>query len=179
MATIFSHAIVAVALKSACPAPAVPKRLWMAGALCAMAPDLDVVSFYLGIPYGHVLGHRGITHSILFAVLLGLVCTFALYPRRRAGVRRGLVWLYLSLATMSHALLDGLTNGGRGVAFFAPFENSRYFLPWRPIEVSPIGAHFFSRAGVEVMLNEMIWIWLPAAAFVLVAWLVRRARASS
>ncbi|MBA2432044.1 MAG: metal-dependent hydrolase [Chthoniobacterales bacterium] len=177
MATIFSHAIVAVALKSAWPAPAVPKRLWIAGALCAMAPDLDVVSFYLGIPYGHVLGHRGITHSILFAVLLGLVCTCALYPRRRAGVRRGLVCLYLSLATMSHALLDGLTNGGRGVAFFAPFENSRYFLPWRPIEVSPIGARFFSRDGLEVLLNEMIWIWSPAAALVLVGWLFRRARA--
>ena len=47
---------------------------------------------------------------------------------------------FLFLCTMSHALLDALTDGGLGVAFFSPFSNERYFFPWTPIRVS----RFFS-----------------------------------
>ncbi len=50
------------------------------------------------------------------------------------------VWLFLFVATISHGILDALTDGGLGVAFFAPFVNTRYFFPWTPIKVSPIGA---------------------------------------
>jgi inner membrane protein len=71
--------------------------------------------------------------------------------------------LYLFLAIASHGLLDALTDGGLGVAFFSPFDNSRYFFPTTPIHVSPIGAAFFSEYGIRVLLNEMLWIWIPAA----------------
>jgi inner membrane protein len=180
MATIFTHAIAAGALKVAFPAPRVPKRVLAVGVFFSMLPDADVIAFRFGIPYEHVLGHRGIMHSLGFAVVLGLVGAFAMFPRKREAVHRGLIWLYLSLATASHGVLDALTNGGHGVAFFAPFENSRYFFPFTPIEVSPIGvARFFSSRGAEVLLSEMVWVWLPALAFVLVAVLVRRVRASS
>lgn len=37
-----------------------------------------------------------------------------------------------------------LTDGGLGVAFFSPFDNKRYFLPWRPIRVSPISVTHIS-----------------------------------
>jgi hypothetical protein len=41
-----------------------------------------------------------------------------------------------------------MTDGGLGAAFFAPFDNKRYFLPWRPIQVSPISVHrFFTPRG--------------------------------
>jgi len=60
------------------------------------------------------------------------------------------MWMYFFLATASHGLLDALTDGGLGVAFFAPFDNHRYFLPWRPIHVSPIGAgRFFTIAALK------------------------------
>jgi inner membrane protein len=180
VATIFSHAIAAGALKVAFPAPRVPKRVLVAGAAFAMLPDADVIAFRFGIPYEHVLGHRGLTHSLVFAALLGIAGTWAMFPRQREAVHRGLVALYLSLATASHGLLDALTNGGHGVAFFAPFDNSRHFFPFTPIEVSPIGiARFFSSRGAEVLLSEVLWVWLPAAAFALVAWLFRRARRAS
>src|SRR5678815_3579050 len=65
--------------------------------------------------------------------------------------------------TASHGLLDALTNGGRGIGFFAPFSNHRYFFPWRPIQVSPIGVGFFSPRGLRVLASEAGWIWVPSA----------------
>jgi inner membrane protein len=62
-----------------------------------------------------------------------------------------------------------MTNGGLGVAFFAPFDDARYFLPWRPIPVSPISAsRFFGERGLAIMRAEVLLIWLPAAILPLV-----------
>jgi hypothetical protein len=84
----------------------VPKRLWVAGVLCAAAPDLDVLGFAFGVPYGDLLGHRGLSHSIPFAAVATAPIAFVVARRvwRRA-------WLYLFLATASHGLLDACTNG--------------------------------------------------------------------
>jgi inner membrane protein len=85
------------------------------------------------------------------------------------------MWVYFFLATASHGFLDAMTDGGLGVAFFAPFDNRRYFLPWRPIHVSPVGAaRFFTHRGLEVLQGELLWIWLPAALLALSVWLMRR-----
>ena len=175
MATIISHAVAAAGIAALFPARSLKPRVWIAGAVVSMLPDADVVGFRFGIAYGDVLGHRGFTHSLVFAALLAAVATFVLFPTARAAVHRGLVCGYLFLATASHGILDALTNGGHGVAFFAPFENSRYFFPFSPIEVSPIGiSRFFSSRGAEVLLNEMQWIWLPAALAAAAAFVLRR-----
>ena len=177
MATVFSHAIAAVALKTPFPTATVPKRVWLLGGLFAMLPDVDVVGFRFGIAYTDLFGHRGFTHSLFFAAVLGLLGTLVLMPERAAARHRWLAWLYLFLATASHGLLDALTDGGHGVAFFAPFDNSRYFFPFTPIEVSPIGiSRFFSARGAEVLLNEVVWIWIPSAILLIAAALFRRVR---
>jgi len=136
-----------------------PRRLWLLGALCAAAPDLDVVAFSLGIPYDHLLGHRGLSHSLAFAALLGaLVARLALAPGLRV---RGA--LYLFLTTASHGLLDTFTDGGLGVALLAPFDATRWFAPFRPIRVSPIGVGAFFTRGAAVLANELATVWLPCA----------------
>src|SRR5688572_10480141 len=71
--------------------------------------------------------------------------------------------------TASHGLLDAMTDGGRGIAFFSPFSNHRYFLPWRPIRVSPIGGIDFG-----VLWSEVRWVWLPAMAVAAVGTIRRR-----
>lgn len=77
----------------------------------------------------------------------------------------------------SHGLLDAMTNGGGGVAFFAPFNNERYFLPFRPIEVSTLNiAHFFQGQGVGVLKSELIYIWPVAILICLIGYFVRRIR---
>lgn len=71
----------------------------------------------------------------------------------------------LFLSTVSHGLLDAMTNGGLGVGFFIPFDNRRYFLPFRPIEVSAIRWERFLDQASHVLLNELIWIGLPCLVF--------------
>ncbi|HEX7809721.1 MAG TPA: metal-dependent hydrolase, partial [Thermoanaerobaculia bacterium] len=54
-----------------------------------------------------------------------------------------------------------------GVAFFSPFSNVRYFFPWRPIRVSPIGPRFFSARGLATLQSELLWVWLPCVTLAL------------
>ncbi|MDQ3280612.1 MAG: metal-dependent hydrolase [Acidobacteriota bacterium] len=123
-------------------------------------PDADVLSFALGIPYEHLLGHRGFTHSIVFALVVAAIATRVVAAREQ----RRAAFAFLFLCAISHPLLDALTNGGLGVALFAPFSNHRYFFPWTPIRVSPIGAGFFSARGIETLRSEAVMVWLPVIA---------------
>ncbi len=174
MASAFTHAAAALALGTAFRDPGKPLRFWILGAACAVFPDLDAIGYYLGVPYGSVLGHRGFTHSITFAALLA---SAALYIARFTLPReRRWAWVFFFLATCSHGLLDAITTGGGGIAFFAPFDNNRYALPWELIEVSPMSIRrFFTARGVRVLVSEFIVVWTPAALFACVAMLSRRA----
>ena len=162
MPTIFSHAIFAAAAGKAYAAEPMPLRFWVFTATCAMLPDVDAIGFALGVDYDSMLGHRGLTHSIAFAVLVGLAVGMFAFGKRPSGPGRLQLIVYFTLVTLSHPLLDALTNGGLGVALLAPFSAERYFFPFRPIEVSPIGMGFFSARGLEVLTSEAIWVWAPA-----------------
>ena len=179
MPSVFSHAIAAVAIGGVAVEGRSRAAIWGLGALCAVAPDLDVVSLLFGIPYSHVLGHRGLSHSLLVAALLATLVTALARRNLAESPGTAKLWLFFFLATASHGFLDAMTNGGLGVAFFAPFSDTRYFLPWRPILVSPISIHvFLGYRGVRVMWSELGWIWLPAA-LVLLAGLALRRQATS
>lgn len=133
----------------------------IAGAALTMAPDLDVIGFKLGVAYSDMLGHRGLTHSLPFALFAGGVAGWA--AARLWRLHFGLLWLYFFLCLASHGLLDMLTSGGLGIALFAPFSNERYFFDLRPIRVSAIGVgDFLSGRWREVIGSELRWIWLPA-----------------
>jgi inner membrane protein len=176
MATAFTHAAAALALGTAFRRPGPPLRFWVAGAACAMAPDLDIIGLPFGVPWGHVLGHRGITHSLAFAAVLALAVVGVAFRGPAWNEHRALARLFLFVATASHGVLDAMTDGGSGVAFWAPFDDDRYFLPWRPILVSPIGRRFFTARGLDVLEGELLLVWLPAAVFAaLCVWARRRA----
>lgn len=150
-------------------------RLLAWGVLCAEIPDSDVLGFLFGVPYGDLWGHRGITHSLLFAGVFAVVLSYGITGWIEQGHSRFSRWLYFFLVTASHGLSDAVTDGGLGVAFFAPFDATRYFLPFRPVVVSPLGVReFFSPIGARVLVSEMIWIWGPCAAFVGASVLWRR-----
>ena len=176
MPSVFSHAIAAAAIGSVAVGGRSRAILWGLGALCAVAPDLDVVTIKIGIPFGHMLGHRGLSHSLLFAVVLASVVTAIVRRTMPASPGAQTLWVFFFLATASHGFLDSMTNGGLGVAFFAPFSDTRYFMPWRPILVSPISLHvFFGYRGLRVMWSELGWVWLPAALVFLAGLALRRA----
>ena len=139
MASIFGHAVVGFTFAKVIDNKGL-KYLLIAAIFSTILPDFDVLAFGLGIPYKHPFGHRGFTHSILFALIWAVSLTFIL------GRKYKLVWFFvIFLSTVSHGILDAMTSGGKGVGFLIPFNNSRFFFPFREIKVSPIGiSDFFS-----------------------------------
>jgi inner membrane protein len=126
-------------------------------------PDIDVLGFRFGVQYADVWGHRGATHSLLFCAVLGVAIGVGARLMRLPGIRTGAV---ATLVLVSHPLLDTFTDGGLGCALLWPFDHGRYFAPWNPIPVAPIGLSFLSGRGLEVALTELL-LFLPAFIYAL------------
>ncbi|MNO66090.1 Inner membrane protein YbcI [compost metagenome] len=172
MTTLITHPIPVLAAGLTLGSRFIPPRLLVAGMLAACLPDLDVIAFKLGIAYADAFGHRGFSHSLLFAAIVGLIGAMSC-KALHCGPAKAAIWLFL--ATASHSLLDALTNGGLGVAWFWPWSERRHFLPWQPIEVSPISlSRFLSERGWQVLLSEARWVWLPSLALAVGGMAIRR-----
>lgn len=167
MASIITHVAVPLSLwigfRSGLGPHSISNRLLIVACITSMLPDLDVIGFKYGIPYNSEFGHRGFTHSIGFSVFIGILGLFFASYLKSSKL---MTFSLLTLATLSHAILDAMTNGGLGVAFFWPVSDTRYFMPWQPIQVSPIGIkNFISERGLQVLQSEFVWVWLPAMSF--------------
>ena len=173
MPTMMSHAVVGLAFGTLTSFPHRRRTFWLASAVLPVLPDLDVLGRAFGIAFYSTWGHRGMSHSFAAAAVIGVIA--ALLLRDRLGARPAPLAVYFAAITASHGVLDALTDGGPGVAFFAPFDATRYFFPWRPIPVSPLASRFFSEWGWRVFVSELALIWLPAVLVMLLARrLVRR-----
>lgn len=157
MATVFTHSFVGYTLSQLAP-ESVRKNgkfiFWMC--FLPIVPDFDYLGWVLNVPYGGVWGHRGLTHSILFSFAISALALAKMGKPYQINIA-----CFLGISAVSHGVLDAMTNGGLGVAFFSPYSLTRYFFSWRPIEVSPIGIRFLSWRGLVVIINEMQWIWTP------------------
>ena len=168
MPTFLSHPAVPLALGAGLGERVVSRRLLAAGVAASVIPDLDVVGLRLGIPYEAALGHRGATHSLVFAAAVAVVGA-ALH--RALDSRARTAFAFLFVAGASHAVLDALTSGGLGVALLWPFSDARYFAPVRPIPVAPLGVHGVLARGPAVLSSEILRVWVPSAVLgVLLAW---------
>lgn len=168
MPTVITHAFVGATLGQVGP-PTVPRwRLATALAVLSVFPDLDVIGFRFHIPYSHWLGHRGLSHSLIFAVVVALIVARIEFRQLKLSSTHG--WAVFGLcviAIASHGVLDALTDGGLGIGFFLPFDSGRYFFPIRPLEVSPIGvSNFVEGPALAVLRSELIYVWLPLVAAV-------------
>ena len=176
MASAFSHAIASIAIGKISFFQKMDKKFWLLGMFCAVIPDADALGFKFGIPYESVWGHRGITHSFFFAVLLSIAVIHFFYGEEKRFSKKWFgLFAFFFFATASHPILDAMTTGGLGVAFFAPFDNTRYFFSFRPIQVSPIGiASFFSEWGWRVLKSEFIWVWIPSFVIIAASYSIRK-----
>ena len=175
MPTVITHSAVAVVTAKVFGPAELPKRFWLLSIFCSIIPDADVFTFSFGIPYGHFFGHRGFFHSAFFGLLLGVLVVSVFFHTEKIFSRRWWFYLiYFSLLSASHGILDAFTNGGLGVALLSPFDATRYFFPWRPILVSPIGlAGFLSKWGAMTLKSELFWIWLPLIIMLVGSSLIR------
>src|SRR5258706_7259075 len=131
--------------------------------LSANAPDIDVVSFFFGGRWTLLQHHRGITHSIVGTLALGLLIptiflgierVIAKWRKRSPRIRyRGLVLASL-IAAATHPLMDWTNNYG-----------VRPLLPWS-------GRWFYG--DLVFIIDPYLFLILGGAAFLLTS--NRRAR---
>jgi inner membrane protein len=134
-------------------------RAMLFWAALSFLPDADVIAFAFGVPYADQWGHRGASHSFVFAVVVGIAIALIAPRFHRPALRTGAM---AALVVATHPLLDLFTNGGLGCALFWPFDSTRYFAPWRPIPVSPIGLGYLSPYGMYVAATELV-LFAPLA----------------
>lgn len=156
MASVFGHSAAALGIFKIFPKRLHAKKVAILGIISSTIPDIDVMAYSFGIDSHHILGHRGLTHSLIFAVLWSILLVFLFHKSEN---RKKLFFIYYALSMASHGILDSMTNGGNGIAFLYPLTEERYFFPLRFIQVSPIGvSNFFSEWGLQVLLSEFLFI---------------------
>lgn len=159
MPSLLGHAVAGCALSAAFHGGRPPRRVVLAAVVCALAPDVDWFTGLAGLAESHDLAHRGLTHALLAVpVLVGLVMLLGFRER----LRESRLWLCLGAAALSHGLLDAWTFGGTGVAFLAPFSDTRYAAAWQPLFVSPIPLSGHLRDWfLFALATELAWLGLP------------------
>jgi membrane-bound metal-dependent hydrolase YbcI (DUF457 family) len=157
-----AHGLLGASIVAATLPEASPVRNWkplLLGATLSICPDLD---YFLRTDW-----HRGFTHSLLFASVVGLLCFAA---TRFANLRMAIA---LTGAIFSHGLLDfAVTKTMPGVELLWPFSTHRFGLGlvdyYHLTGVNPV---FFLNKDVLMDLLKMgvfeLVIFLPIFLFVL------------
>ena len=96
------------------------------GAVAGLIPDLDIIVKVSSNPYAEILYHRGLTHSLFFAVLIGTLLGWILWKAYRKQDSL-LSWIGLMIAGLiTHPLLDLFTIYGTQLLY--PFSDHRFAL---------------------------------------------------
>jgi len=177
MATIFSHPIPVLAVAAACGPKYIPPRLAVAMLIASVLPDIDMIGYALDYHYPSHFAHRGFTHSLIFALAVGLL---ALATAPHMKTKRVIAFFAVLLATLSHSFLDALGGGWYGVPLFWPFDEARYNLPWPSFISSCLSCwnppRLFSTWWADRFIRiELLTVWTPCAIFALAGFLFRRA----
>jgi inner membrane protein len=128
----------------------------------SLLPDLDILPLAFGVHDSGLYGHRGITHTWLFAAIVGAVA-WLIFRKGRNPVR---VAVLTFITVASHGLLDASTTDSRGIHLLWPLISERMVMPIRPIPVAPSGIEFLSWRGIQVSLVECVY-FLPLAILAL------------
>lgn len=112
------------------------------GALVGAMPDIDVLFSINGDYFDQLVSHRGITHSLIFAPVIGPMIAWAIWrwearsPLVSAERKRLLTWTVAIVAAIfSHPLLDLFTT--YGTQLLLPFSNARFAINAMPI-IDPV-----------------------------------------
>jgi membrane-bound metal-dependent hydrolase YbcI (DUF457 family) len=127
------------------------------GAAAAVLPDIDIFFRVGADDFTALARHRGLTHGLAFAPLLGSLWGYLLARHyARGSPSTATLWRWIGVVTIalwSHPLLDWLTP--YGTQLLQPFSDRRFALPVMPI-IDPIYTLLLS-AGVL-----LAWRWAPA-----------------
>lgn len=132
------------------------------GAVAGAIPDLDVLWSLSGDAFDQMRMHRGITHSLFFAPVVGPLLGYLAWKlERRGGTDRLRAWvLALTLALLSHPLLDLTTP--YGTQLLQPFSDARFAI-WAMSIIDPMYTVVLV-AGVVVAWRRPHWRAASATA---------------
>jgi inner membrane protein len=129
----------------------------------SLLPDADLILVAFGGHDSGAVGHRGASHSLVTALMVGVGCgLFA----RRMGMPALRTAIAITVAVGSHGLLDALGEGGRGIPLLWPFSDHRFMSPWRVLPDAPRVEDYLSHDGVVSLIAEFCY-FLPLMAYVL------------
>ncbi len=172
MASVFGHAFTGFMLAKIAGKRTEGTKFAVLASMAAVVPDADIIALHNGVPYDALFGHRGFSHSITGALLIGFAIALVFFGSPKRFSRRWwLIALFFFIATMSHGIIDGMTTGGLGIAYFAPWSPERYWMPIRMIHVSGLNAsNLMTKWGWAVLRSEIIWIGVP----LLIVWIMAK-----
>ncbi len=122
-----THTVVGACLGEAIAGKQMGKKAMFWGAVANNLPDIDVAVGFWSNETKTLLLHRGITHSILFAVVMSPLLAYAfkkMYSNSSVSFRQWL--LVFGSGLFLHIFLDALTTYGTG--WFEPFSHYRVSL---------------------------------------------------
>lgn len=141
----FSQAALGALVAQAAAHRTLGYRAAVYGAAAGALPDIDVLFSVGGDFIDQLVSHRGITHSLFFAPVVGPVLGWLIWQRERLKMpvqRRSLAsnqrtaWIIaITLALLSHPLLDTLTS--YGTQLLLPFSDTRFAINAMPI-IDPV-----------------------------------------
>ncbi len=176
MPTVITHAAVPLCLGLGLGTNVIPPRLLFAGIVLAMLPDADVLAFKFGVAYGNIFGHRGFTHSLLFA-LGGADTLRAGRPTMVQGQPDALLAVFNRVAAVAQPAGFDHHRREKASAGCGPRSDERFFAPWQVIKVAPFAlSRYATPYGHEVIISELLWVWLPGMVLMGMLWWRKRAR---
>lgn len=144
-----THIVLGAAIGELVAGRKLGKKALLIGAVVNSLPDLDFLAAFWLDTSRSVCFHRGITHSLLFVILVTLLLA-ALARRifRRADMGFGKWAFFLGLELFTHILIDAFNAYGTG--WFEPFD------------------HYRISFNVLFVADPFYSIWLGVAALALV-----------
>jgi membrane-bound metal-dependent hydrolase YbcI (DUF457 family) len=132
-----------------------------------LLPDVDLFLHEMAPRVG-LFDHRGPSHSLTLAVLVGLAIAISIIS---AGGEQPLKWGLLGGAVLaSHGIMDAFGQSDLGVELLWPLSDARILAPWHvlpnPTLGDPIGSQLRDLA-LEAVLFMPLWLY----AFVPRRWL--------
>lgn len=124
---LITHVALGVVVAEAFGGDTNRKRLLATGAFAQSFPDIDIIGALWMRPDINVMFHRGITHSLLAAVVFPLFFTAIRLRVIRSGNQRAVHWLaFFFVQYAVHLFIDSFN--AYGVGLLEPFSNRKFSL---------------------------------------------------
>ncbi len=120
-----THIVLGACIGEAVAGKRLGKKAMLLGAIAQSVPDIDFITTFWLSDSADIVSHRGITHSIIFAVfatyILSWVCRILF---RKIGLAWRTWFLLFGINIFVHIFIDGFN--AYGIGWFEPFSSKRY-----------------------------------------------------